>query len=448
MLPCTRDDAIAVLRRLREAGHTAYFAGGCVRDLLLGLEPKDYDVATDAPPDRVRQLFRNTQAVGAAFGVILVRQGKSVVEVATFRTDHAYADGRRPTGVTFSTPEEDAQRRDFTINGLFLDPVADQVIDFVGGRADLAARRLRAIGDPAARFGEDHLRLLRAVRFAARFGFEIEPTTAAAIRKSAPHLQRISPERVGDELRRILTPTTRSNAWQMLWDLALAHTVFRHLAPRSSALAPSPGTPGEGRGEGTQDSALRTQDFLFPQVAPGAPISAGLALAAAALCYRRQTTRIDDLRPLLTRPGAGQLVRAMRQGLKISNEESDEMQGALEGLTPLLADPFPTVAQLKRFLARPTSGASRHLLGAFIAVGLHAQRIDGLRPRLAELEKTEVAPLPLLTGDDLTAAGYAPGPLFKRLLDAVYDAQLELRIDTKGEALALARTLAGPANDE
>src|SRR5688572_18826647 len=170
----TREDALAVVRRLRDAGHVAYFAGGCVRDQLLGLEPKDYDVATDAPPDRVRQLFSNTQAVGAAFGVILVRHRKSQTEVATFRTDLKYVDGRRPEGVVFTTAEEDARRRDFTINGMFYDPVEDKVIDYVEGQADLQNRVLRAIGDPEHRIDEDRLRMLRAVRFAARFGLTID----------------------------------------------------------------------------------------------------------------------------------------------------------------------------------------------------------------------------------------------------------------------------------
>src|SRR5690348_11567666 len=173
--PCHREDAVQIVQALRAAGHAAYFAGGCVRDLLLGMEPKDYDVATDAPPQKVRSLFRNTQAVGQAFGVILVRLGRSVVEVATFRSDGAYVDGRRPSEVRFTTAEEDARRRDFTINGLFLDPlgagtepgVEGRVIDYVGGREDLRAKVIRAIGDPDARFEEDHLRLLRAVRFAA-----------------------------------------------------------------------------------------------------------------------------------------------------------------------------------------------------------------------------------------------------------------------------------------
>src|SRR3954452_11273316 len=207
--PSRREDAEAVVRRLRDAGHVAYFAGGCVRDELLGLTPKDYDVATDAPPTRVRQLFNNTQAVGAAFGVILVRRGGSQIEVATFRAEGAYLDGRRPSEVTFTTAEQDAQRRDFTINGLFHDPIEHKVIDYVGGQEDLRAKTLRAIGEPNHRFEEDHLRLLRAVRFAARFELTIDSVTADAIRRHAQHLQRITPERNAEELRLMLTSQTR-----------------------------------------------------------------------------------------------------------------------------------------------------------------------------------------------------------------------------------------------
>src|SRR5688572_2808762 len=224
----TRQDALAVVRALRDVGHVAYFAGGCVRDLLLGLEPKDYDVATDAPPDRVRKLFKRTQAVGQAFGVILVRIGRSQVEVATFRAEGKYLDGRRPSEVRFTTAEEDAKRRDFTINGLFLDPLdGNRVIDFVGGQADLKAKLLRAIGNPDERFEEDHLRLLRAVRFAARFGLTIEPETAEAVRKHAPQLKRISPERIADELRRMLTPPKAQSAWALLRELGLLEVIFR-----------------------------------------------------------------------------------------------------------------------------------------------------------------------------------------------------------------------------
>lgn len=422
--PCSRDDATAVLRRLREAGHVAYFAGGCVRDLLLGLTPKDYDVATDASPKRVRQLFSNTQAVGAAFGVILVRHGRSVVEVATFRSEGEYHDGRRPSQVHFTTAEEDAQRRDFTINGLFLDPLEnDRVIDYVGGVEDLKARRLRAIGDPNQRFAEDHLRLMRAVRFAARFGLAIEPATAAAILKDAPSLKRISPERIGDELRLMLTPATRNVAWRWLWQFRLVEVIFRFVPIAT-------------------DLALNEERSIFLATAPGQTIPFGLALATGTLCVRWQGMKAEeDLRPLLARAEAQRMVRAMRQALKISNDESDQMQGAIEGLGPLLGDAPPTVARMKRFLAGATANESRRLMEAIQRVGLHQDRIDWLRQQLSELDKGEVAPLPLITGDDLTAAGLTPGPVFKGILESVYDAQLEGRVGTREEAMAMAMAM-------
>ncbi|HUB25143.1 MAG TPA: CCA tRNA nucleotidyltransferase [Tepidisphaeraceae bacterium] len=409
--PCQRADALAVASRLTASGHVAYFAGGCVRDTLLGLQPADYDVATDAPPDRVRKLFPNTQAVGAAFGVILVRQGRSVVEVATFRTDGVYSDGRHPDKVRFASAEEDAQRRDFTINGLFLDPVKDQVIDYVGGQADLTARRLRAIGEPAKRFEEDHLRLLRGVRFAARFDLQIEPATAAAIRHAAPRLKGISPERIAEELRLMLTPVTRQRAWPLLWDLELMPVIFRMLT-----IAAGPRRP------------------LFEQLVVGEPISFGLALAAAAL----EVTGKTQLERSETR-GA---VAAIRKSLRISNEESEAMQGILESLPPLLATGEPTLAMKKRFLALPASSDARMLLAALAAIGAFVERAKSLADEFAALEKTDFAPSPLITGDDLTAAGMTPGPAFKRILDAVYDEQLEGRILTKETGLNAAARLA------
>lgn len=420
--PCLREDAVAVVRALREAGHVAYLAGGCVRDLLLGLEPKDYDVATDAPPRRVRQLFRDTQAVGQAFGVILVRLGHSVVEVATFRTDGTYLDGRRPSEVTFTDAEHDAQRRDFSINGLFLDPLdGDRVIDFVGGVEDLKARRLRAIGNPHDRFKEDHLRLLRAVRFAARFGLTLDPATSEAIRAAAPSLKLISPERIADELRRTLAPATRAAAWPLLWAHGLADVVFRFV--------PRPWSPDAATGRS-----------LFLALAPGRDVTFGLALAAAALDLRldRRASSSAAAIPPLHRKAAQATIRPLDQALKLSNVERDEAAGALEGLGILLAEPCPSVATLKRFLARPTAGGSRMLLDALEAVGLHVERACALRPHLAELEQTDFAPPPLITGDDLVAAGLTPGPAFKKALDAAYDAQLEGRVTTRDEALALA----------
>jgi len=422
--PCNREDALAVLRRLRDAGHVAYFAGGCVRDLLLGREPKDWDVATDAPPGRVRELFSNTQAVGQAFGVILVRHRRSQVEVATFRTDGSYTDGRRPDAVRFATAEEDARRRDFTINGLFLDPVEDRVIDYVGGREDLAAGSVRAIGDPDRRFEEDHLRLLRAVRFAARLAFVIEPATAAAIRRHAPLLVRISPERIAEELRHMFGPPTRAGAWVLLWELALVDPIFRHL----------------GSAEGAELDPARS---VFLAVDPATTIPFGLALAAAAVCFRMKPPNgPKDVRALLDRGEVQRIVRALRQGLKISNDEAEQVRAVLEGIRPLLGEESPGVAAMKRFLAGPHAREARMLLDALAKVGQHVGHLAELRPKLEELSRGDVAPPPLITGDDLTAAALEPGPVFKRVLDSVYDAQLEGRVTTREEAMELAMRVA------
>ncbi len=423
--PCLRADALAVVKRLREAGHIAYFAGGCVRDVLMGLQPKDWDVATDAKPTRVRELFRNTQAVGAVFGVILVREGKSVVEVATFRSDQEYVDGRRPAGVRFTTAEEDAQRRDFTINGLFLDPHdGDRVIDYVGGVDDLKAKRLRAIGDARKRFAEDHLRLLRAVRFAARFGLAIESQTAEAVLRDAPLLKRISPERIGEELRLMLTPTTRQTAWELMWRFGLVNVIWRFLPVR----------------EGTKFDPKRS---ILLAMGTGDTVKVGLALAAGTLCVQWQGMPAgDDIRPLLTRASVRHMVKVMRQSLKISNEESDQMQGTLEGAGWLLDDEKPTLAKMKRFLARTTASMSRRLLAGLKGVGIQVDRIEWAERQLAELEKSDFAPLPLITGNDLTAAGLQPGPEFKHLLNRLYDAQLEGLVKDRAEAMRMAIELA------
>jgi poly(A) polymerase len=424
--PSHREDALAIVARLREGGHVAYFAGGCVRDLLLGKTPKDYDVATDAPPPRVRQLFASTQSVGAAFGVILVRHRRSVVEVATFRSDGRYLDGRRPSQVSFTTAEHDAQRRDFTINGLFLDPLDDRVIDFVGGQKDLADRVIRAIGNADDRFEEDHLRMLRAIRFASRLGFVIEPVTAQAIVRHGPQLARISPERIAEELRMMLTQPTRSSAYRLLEELGLRASFFRFHA---SAKSPT---------------GKRTSAAVFDAVDFDGTIPFGLSLAAAGLDQQLWTSSpAADPRAFLERPSAQRLVQSLRQSLKISNEESDDVLGALEGLSPLLRDDRPRIATLKRFLARPTADLSRTLLRALGKTVLRSARISELEHQLAELEQTDFAPLPLITGDDLTASGLSPGPLFKKILDAVYDAQLEQLVQTRDEAMELARNRAG-----
>lgn len=423
--PSERADAFAVMQRLREAGHVAYFAGGCVRDTLLGLNPKDFDVATDAPPDRVRQLFKNTQAVGVAFGVILVRHGKSIIEVATFRIDDKYEDGRRPSAVHFTTAEEDAQRRDFTINGLFFDPIENKVIDFVGGQEDLKNKTLRAIGDPNHRFAEDHLRLLRAVRFAARFDLTIEPTTASAIRGHASHLTRISPERIAEELRLMLIPSTRDRAYQLLSEFGLLDVIFR--------LLPNIDEPQQG----DRPKLL----LAVTRLSQARSISFGLALAALTLELRINNTAQIDLASLLSRKEVIRVAQAMNTALKFSNDEYESLVGSLS-FDHLLTPQLPREATLKRFLARVHSSDARLLLAALAACGIHRDLIDRLLAELNVLEKTDVAPPSLITGDDLIAAGLSPGPKFKQILDATYDEQLENRLITKDAALAFALKLA------
>jgi poly(A) polymerase len=436
--PSRREDAEAVVRRLRDAGHVAYFAGGCVRDELLGLTPKDYDVATDAPPPRVRELFKNTQAVGAAFGVILVRWKQSQIEVATFRAEGAYVDGRRPSEVTFTTAEQDAQRRDFTINGLFYDPIDRKVIDYVGGQNDLRAKVLRAIGEPNHRFDEDHLRLLRAIRFAARFSLTIEPNTAAAIRRHAEQLKRISPERIAEELRLMLTPATRLVAWRLLQDFGLDDVIFRFVA------LPWPARHSDAAGD-------RKSISIFERVRAGESVTFALALTTVVVDHvLHRLPHLGDWPRLRDQLLIRQIVRALRQGLRISNEEADAVEGALYGLAQLLQDqPPPRVATFKRFLTRPTAQASRELLTALAATVLPPARATEVERRLTELERTDFAPAPFITGDDLIAQGLQPGKLFKRLLDEVYDAQLEDRLTTREQALELAITLAkAPPRDE
>ena len=415
-----RDDALAVVKRLREFGHVAYFAGGCVRDQLLGLTPKDFDVATDAPPSRVRELFTNTQAVGAAFGVILVRHGKSVVEVATFRTDLKYVDGRRPEGVVFTTAEEDAKRRDFTINGMFFDPIANKVIDYVGGQRDLKYKCLRTIGDPNERFEEDHLRLLRAVRFAARFDLEIKGETAHAIAAHREHLKRISPERVAEELRLMLTSLTRVRAWRELLRFGMLPVILRYLPE-------------------THEKP-RHPRFIFEFLSPGRPVAFGLALAALALDFRAGA-RAEITTELFEAREARRSVQACRTALKISNNEA-EMMEAVTHVAPLLSDREPSVATMKRFLATRYAAEAREMLKAVAAEGAHRSRIQWLEEQFEAISSQGVAPPPLITGDDLTAAGMTPGPVFKRVLDAVYDAQLEDRVKSKEEAMRLAMELA------
>ncbi len=401
-----RDAATRVVRALREQGFVAYLAGGCVRDEVMGHAPKDYDVATDARPERVRQIFRNTQAVGEHFGVILVRERGWTVEVATFRHESGYADKRRPDTVTFTDAENDARRRDFTINGLFMDPIGGEVIDYVGGRADIDAGVIRAIGDPAARLGEDHLRALRAVRFAARFGFEIESATAAAVRRDAAELRGVSRERIGQEIRLMLLDEHRGRAAALLHELGLDGPVL------------------------DEPPCTRTPDTVARLALE--PAEGHVNIIVASLAAWAHDRGVES----------GETVRRWRRALVLSNDERDGLRAVFEHL-PRLRDEWGSlsVAARKRLAAGPWFGAALRVLGA-----MEAAKRDAVA---AEVERLSghaggLAPVPLVSGDDLVAAGYEPGPKFKQVLDAVYDEQLEGRLRGREQGLALAGRMLAP----
>lgn len=417
---CRFEDALEVLRTLRSNGHVAYFAGGCVRDRVMGLQAKDWDVATDAQPQRVRELFRNTQAVGQAFGVILVRLNQSTIEVATFRSDGSYEDGRRPSSVRFVCAEEDAGRRDFTINGLFWDPIDDRIIDYVDGIKDIQSKILRAIGLADVRFSEDYLRMLRAVRFAARFDLTIEPDTRRAIESNRHSLVSISPERIADELRAMLCAVTRNTARRLLTELKLLPILMRFLDAGSGQRNELDGT-------------------IFDVIAPGRPIGFGLALAALIVDWRAARGDTDPSM-FLTQDAARQAAAAMRKSLRLSNDESDEIFGATE-LAYLLDEPVPRVATLKRFLARSYSKPARLLLNGIARAGWHQKRIQRIEETFESFPPESVAPAPLLNGDDLVVLGYSPGRTFRIVLDDIYDEQLEGRITTKEQAIGTAREM-------
>lgn len=446
-----------IVRVLREAGHVAYFAGGCVRDMLLGRPPKDYDVATDARPEQVAGLLHNTRHVGEAFGVVLARLMGAEIEVATFRQEWGYSDGRRPDRVAFTTAEHDARRRDFTINGLFYDPLDDRVIDYVGGRADLRRRVIRAIGDADERFGEDYLRMLRAVRFSARLGFEIEPDTRAAIGRHAPKLGFISRERIGMEMRMMLEDAHRAEAVEMCGRLALDAPGLddEHLpihTPTLRALRP----PAVGRGAGapvadSPDGQAQVHD-AEPSADEPAPMLYATALAAWAIDRHLAGEGVGpDAEPAaqrqaLDRMNPAVLARRWRGALALSNDDRDLLQGLLANVGQMLDWPRLGIAARKRRMARSDWPAHARLLRAWAAArgwaDIHAFEAD-----VQQLQQQGVAPEPLINGDDLIALGLRPGPLFATVLDAVYDAQLEHRIGDRAAALALARKIATQRGD-
>ena len=435
--------AISIIETLRQHGFQAYLVGGCVRDLLLGREPADFDVATSATPTQVMETFPETYAVGAQFGVVLVpspggecadgEEGTSksyVVEVATFRSDLGYSDGRHPDEVRFTqAPREDVARRDFTINGMMLDPVTGEVLDFVGGRKDLEAKLIRAIGDPNRRFGEDRLRMLRAVRFAARFEYEIEADTLAAIRLLARDVQLVSRERVRDELTKMLTEGHARRAFLLLDQTGLLKEVLPEISVMKGVQQP-PGFHPEG------DVFVHTL-LLLENLPPPCPPT----LAWGALLHdvgKPATFRVapDRIRFDGHVEVGIRIAEEICTRLRFSNHDTDQVLSLVDNhmrfghVTRMKESTLKKFMRLPRFdehlaLHRADSLASHRNLSTY----------DFLREKLAETPPENIRPPALMTGDDLIAAGYVPGPRFREILEAVEDAQLEGRLLSREDAL-------------
>jgi putative nucleotidyltransferase with HDIG domain len=421
-----------VIARLRAAGHQAYLVGGCVRDLLLGCSPKDFDVATDARPDRLMDLFPKSGRVGAHFGVVLVRDAFSQVEVATFRSDQDYTDGRRPGAVHFERePRQDVLRRDFTINGLMMDPDTGRVLDFVGGRDDLKARVVRAIGEPAERFREDHLRMLRAIRFAARLGFEIDAATFAAIREQHGSIQRISAERIRDELNRILTEGGARRGFEMLDASGLLADILPEVAAMHGVEQPPEYHP---EGDVWVHTLLLLQQMEQPSV----------TLAWGALLHdvgKPTTFRVAERIRFDGHVEEGvRLARWILTRLRFSREQMEQIEALVANHMRFKDVPHMKDSTLKRFLRLPDF--AEHLELHRLDVLSSNRRLESyavVKEKLAVLSEEELKPQRLLTGADLIAAGYNPGPQFAEILQTVEDAQLEGRIHTAGEALEMVR---------
>ena len=425
-----KEAARKIVERLRDEGHIAYFAGGCVRDIVRRVTPKDYDVATSATPETVQKLFPRTHAVGAHFGVIIVLENGFQFEVATFRSDDAYIDGRHPTAVHFSSPEEDAKRRDFTINGMFYDPVAEEVIDLVGGRADIAARLVRAIGDPAQRFAEDRLRMLRAVRFATVLDYEIDKQTWDALVANASSINQISAERIRDELVRIFLSPNRVRGWDLLDSSGLMGAILPELEAMKGVLQPEQFHP-----EGDVFVHTRLMLQLLPE-----EVSAPLVLAVLFHDVAKPVTaRVDNTGRIRfnehDRIGA-EMTEAIMRRLRFSGAEIEATVEMVRQHMVFKDVPKMRVAKLKRFMARPTfvDELELHRVDCESSHRMLDNYEFILRKR-EEFANEPIIPPPLVRGDDLIALGLRPGPKFGEILEAVETRQLEGTLRTREAAL-------------
>jgi poly(A) polymerase len=434
-----RQLAEQICATLRQQKQQAFLVGGCVRDLELGREPADYDVCTDARPDRVQQLFPNSLAVGAKFGVILVVDDGTQVEVATFRSDIGYSDGRHPDHVVYSdSPREDVRRRDFTINGLLMDPATGEVLDFVEGRADLRAGMVRAIGEPRLRFAEDKLRMMRAVRFAARFGFRIEPETMAAARSLAAKITQVSPERIRDELTKLLTEGAARRGFELLDETGLLDVVLPDIA-RMKGVEQPPQYHPEG------DVWIHTR-MMLEMLQP----NCSSTLAWGVLLH-------DVGKPPTFAPATGPGTRIRFDGhvevgarmaehicraLRFSNEDTEQIEALVANHLRFKDVHEMRTATLKRFVRLPRF--EEHLeLHRLDCLSSH-RNLDAytfVQRFLVETPPEKVYPPKLVTGDDLKSMGLVPGPRFRAILLAVEEAQLEGRLQDRESALQFARSI-------
>jgi poly(A) polymerase len=429
-----RELANRICRTLREAGYQAYLVGGCVRDLVLGREPADYDVATDATPDEVQRLFPRSLTLGAKFGVVVVTEDSAHVEVATFRSDGGYSDGRHPVRVEYSKrPQDDVLRRDFTINALLMDPATNQVLDFVGGREDLRAGIIRAIGDAQHRFQEDNLRMMRAVRFAARFHYAIDDATFAAIQALAPHIRQVSLERIRDELTKMLTDGRARRAFELLHESGLLVHVLPEVA-RMKGVAQPPQFHPEG------DVWTHTLLMIEQLKAGSSP-----TLAWGVLLH-------DVGKPPTFRPPCGpdnrirfdehvevgtQMAVEICRRLRFSNEDTEQIRSLVANHLRFKDVLQMKPSTLKRFvrLNRFEEHLELHRLDCMASHG-HLENYEFMKEFLAQTPPEVVRPARLLTGEDLKNLGFRPGPSFREILDAVEEAQLNGKISSLEEAVS------------
>ena len=423
--------AIDIIGKLQEKGHIAYLAGGCVRDMLRGETPKDYDIATSALPEEITSIFTKTREVGVHFGVVIVIVNNQAFDVATFRNDGSYKDGRHPEEVTFSTPQDDTARRDFTVNGIFFDPISEKYIDFVEGKSDIDKKVIRAIGEPNLRFQEDHLRLLRAIRFAARFDYEIEAETWNSIKSNASGISKISKERIRDELTKILLNENRV----LGFDLLVESGLMEHIIPEILQLKGCE-QPPQFHPEG--DVFVHTR--LMLSLLKDAP---SIELVLSVLLHdigKPATYSFDEEADRIRFNGHDKLGAEMSEqilrDLKFSNSIIEDVVQMVANHMTFKDVQKMRQSKLKRFMSRSTFNDEIELhrvdcLGSWGGL----DNYDFLNKKVVEFANEPIIPQPLLTGKDLIELGWSPGPDLGQTLNSVQDMQLEGKLNSKDEAL-------------